>query len=222
MIRGTTWYKNRFGGDKKNVDESAKDVEQNSAMDPDTLESDESLPEKDLENDEPNEDFQDEEELKDKEEDLATIPKPQQQEEEQLPHGKKLIFWGVTLGFLSGFLGGLVGVRGPPIIIFFLFFSYPKPMVRANGILILLTNVFIRITYYVVEDLTGALERTWFESRLWYLYLCVIFFGMAGVPVGQYAAEKISGSQFKLVLCFMLLLSGLSNLIKGAIDIANR
>ena len=138
-----------------------------------------------------------------------------------MPTGWKLRFWDSTsiLGFLSGFLGGLIGVRGPPLMVFFLVFSYPKGAVRGNAVLILLVNVLIRITYYVVEDLSGARELPWFESSYVYLYICIIFFGMLGVPAGIYVASKLSQEQFKLVIAFMLLLSGLSNLIKGSISL---
>ena len=105
-------------------------------------------------------------------------------------------------------------------MVFFLVFSYPKGVVRGNAVLILLVNVLIRITYYVVEDLSGARELPWFESSYVYLYICIIFFGMLGVPAGIYVASKLSQEQFKLVIAFMLLLSGLSNLIKGSISLA--
>ena len=35
----------------------------------------------------------------------------------------------LVFAFLSGFTGGLIGVRGPPLIIFFFFWEYPKPQV---------------------------------------------------------------------------------------------
>mmetsp|Transcript_25152 Transcript_25152/g.33357 ORF Transcript_25152/g.33357 Transcript_25152/m.33357 type:complete len:409 (-) Transcript_25152:24-1250(-) len=251
LVRDTQWYKLKFGretnveevlddDDDENDEESTKEEGNGARDDHQNIEegqSDEHEESKqemeqyrqeknDDSDNSPNEMFQDNvEDDNDINKETAVAEKSQQQHEketESLPHGKKLIFWGITLGFLSGFLGGLVGVRGPPVILFFLCFSYPKPIVRANGVLILFTNLFIRIVYYIIEDISGALDRTWFEARLWYLYVSVVVFGMMGVPVGQYVAERISGNQFKLVLCFMLLLSGLSNLIKGAIQVANR
>ena len=46
--------------------------------------------------------------------------------------------WALSMGFASGFFGGLCGIRGPPIIMFFLHSPYPKAMQRANGAAILI------------------------------------------------------------------------------------
>lgn len=143
-------------------------------------------------------------------------------ESETIPTGLKLRIWGFILGFLSGFLGGLMGVRGPPLMVFFLIFSYPKNVVRANAVLILLLNVGIRIIYYTIEDLSGARGGIpWFDSDYTVLYICVVVFGMLGVPIGDYVATKLDQKQFNLVVAILLLFSGLSNLIKGSINLAN-
>jgi uncharacterized membrane protein YfcA len=146
---------------------------------------------------------------------------PKDSTKDTLPTGWRLRIWGFVLGFLSGFLGGLIGIRGPPLMVFFLVFPYPKSVVRGNAVLILLVNVLIRCVYYVVEDLTGVRKVSWFESSYLYLYICVIFFGLLGVPAGNYVASKLNQQQFKLVIAFMLIMSGLSNLIKGSISLAN-
>ena len=129
---------------------------------------------------------------------------------------------GVVAGLLSGFLGGLVGLRGPPLMVFFLSFPFPKNVIRANSMLILVVNSVIRICYYVVEDLSGTKELSWFQSDLWYLYVCVIVFGVLGIPLGQAVANRMDQNQFKLVIAFMLFISGLTNIIKGSIQVAQR
>lgn len=53
--------------------------------------------------------------------------------------------WALSMGFASGFFGGLCGIRGPPIIMFFLHSPYPKAVQRANGAAITLVNVSMRI-----------------------------------------------------------------------------
>ena len=129
---------------------------------------------------------------------------------------------GVVAGLLSGFLGGLVGMRGPPLMVFFLSFPFPKNVIRANSMLILVVNIVIRICYYIVEDLSGTRELSWFQSDLWYLYVCVIVFGVLGIPLGQAVANRMDQNQFKLVIAFMLFISGLTNIIKGSIQVAQR
>merc|ERR1712113_744749 len=105
-----------------------------------------------------------------------------------------------------------MGVRGPPLMIFFLIFSYPKDVVRANAVLILLVNAGIRVGYYIVEDLTG-LRVAWFHKDYLVLYICVVVFGVIGVPIGNYVGSRINQQQFKLILAVMLLFSGVSNLV---------
>jgi len=139
---------------------------------------------------------------------------------DEIPSGPALYIFGFIFGFLSGFLGGLIGVRGPPLIIFFLHFPYPKPIVKANSLVIMLTNVGIRIVYYIVEDLSGAREMSWFDADLWYLYASVMAFGVLGVPVGHWISKKLDQQQFKAIIALMLLLSGCSSLIKGSVDLS--
>ena len=105
-------------------------------------------------------------------------------------------------------------------MIFFLLFSYPKGVVRGNAPVILLVNMLIRVAYYIVEDLSGVRDSSWFEPSYTVLYVWVILSGLIGVPAGNYVASKLSEGQFKMFIAFMLLLSGLSNLIKGGISLS--
>ncbi len=113
-------------------------------------------------------------------------------------------------------------------MVFFLIFSYPKNIVRANAVIILLVNVGIRIIYYIIEDISrrqqqeqGRRNDPWFDSSYTVLYICVICFGILGVPIGDYVATKMNQQQFKLFVAVLLLFSGLSNLIKGSINLAS-
>ena len=107
-------------------------------------------------------------------------------------------------------------------MVFFLMFAYPKNVVRANAVIILLVNVGIRIIYYIIEDTAGQERRDdpWFDPDYTVLYICVIVFGILGVPIGNYVATKLNQQQFKLFVAILLLFSGLSNLIKGSINLA--
>lgn len=106
-------------------------------------------------------------------------------------------------------------------MIFFLIFAYPKNVVRGNAVIILLVNVGIRIAYYLIEDLSGQRKGDpWFDSDYTSLYICCIFFGILGVPIGNYAATKMNQEQFKLIIAILLLFSGLSNMVKGSINLA--
>lgn len=143
----------------------------------------------------------------------------QQVSSPETPSGWRLRIWGFICGCLSGFLGGLMGVQGPPLMIFFLIFSFPKNVVRANALIILLVNVSVRIVSYIIEDVS-ATQGNWFDSSYTNVYISAMLFGMLGVPVGDYVATKLNQQQFKLVITFLLLFSGVSNLVKGSINLA--
>lgn len=107
-------------------------------------------------------------------------------------------------------------------MVFFLSFPFPKHVVRANSMLTLVVNVTIRVIYYIAEDLSRSSGKPWFDSELWFLYVSVVAWGILGVPFGNYVADHIDQNQFKLVIVFMLFLSGFSNLLKGSIEIVQR
>lgn len=129
--------------------------------------------------------------------------------------------WGFVLGALSGFLGGLIGVRGPPIMIYFLHFKYPKNVVRANGTIIMVVNVLLRVAFYFVHDAVGSTDREWFLSSQWALYVSVVLFGLIGVPAGSYVHEKVDQSTFKKAMLCLLFLTAVSNISKGAIHLTD-
>ena len=70
-------------------------------------------------------------------------------------------FWTLFAGAASGYLGGLCGIRGPPIILYFLHPPYPvsftKNTQRATGACITFTNVAMRLAYYLVNILVFIL-----------------------------------------------------------------
>jgi len=203
LVPETQCYKNHFA--KKVVNED--DNEEN-AVDADVEDGKEKLDEKA----DDNVDIVKEE----------TEPKNDDELDPTLVEGWSFRIWGFMAGFFSGFLGGLAGIRGPPLMVFFLWFTFPKHFVRANSMLVLIVNISIRVAYYVAEDLSGQRDVPWFEPELWYLYVCVVAFGIIGVPGGDWVAQRINQKQFKLVIAFMLFLSGVSNLGKGISEIIQR
>ena len=47
---------------------------------------------------------------------------------------------------------GLVGARGPPLILFFLFTSYPRDIVRSNQMVVRTVNVSVRLITYALSS----------------------------------------------------------------------
>jgi len=145
------------------------------------------------------------------------------------PKGTKLSEWSlkdktfaVSMGFLSGFLGGLCGIRGPPIMIFFLHppFQFGKAVQRSNGAAITFVNVVMRAIYYAVE--AGMSNEHSFQADHWPLYLCVALTSVVGILFGNKIFERIKNSQatIKTILSFFLVLCGTSLLITAFVPIS--
>lgn len=143
-----------------------------------------------------------------------------EQELDDLPLGLSAQFWTLLAGAASGFLGGLCGIRGPPIILYFLHPPYPvrfdKKTQRATGASITATNVAMRIVYYLVE--TFAFDgESYFTSDDWVLYVMIVVCSLSGVLVGSKIFERMkdSRSNIRMILSLFLLLCGVSLLLSS-------
>lgn len=127
--------------------------------------------------------------------------------------------WTLAMGFLSGFLGGLCGIRGPPIIMYFLHspLQMSKKEQKGNGAAITAANVLVRVIVYAFKS---ALDEghSQFESGDLPLYLVVLIASVGGVAVGQDIFQVLKDSQatIKTMLCFLLLLCGISLVLATA------
>jgi len=141
-----------------------------------------------------------------------------------------IFIWGAILGFLSGFLGGLIGMRGPPLMVFFLYFPFPKMEVRAVGAVMLFFNMVLRILFYILDDLLRHSTTSdnddgtppWFLSwsSSWQLYVGVVVAGILGVPIGDWIHHHyIDQNKFRIALAFLLTASGVVNIAKGLSEI---
>lgn len=113
-------------------------------------------------------------------------------------------------GFASGLLGGLIGVRGPPLIIFFFFFEYPKGQIKANGTIVTTTNVIRVVTYIVRSPPASYPSKNWFTMEDKYLYIFVSIIGVLGAPVGLWLSKHINQARFKMVLACILIINGVT------------
>jgi len=126
--------------------------------------------------------------------------------------------WTTIAGATSGFLGGLCGIRGPPIILYFLHSPvvFTKESQRATGVCITFTNVTMRIVYYIINTLLFDQAHD-FESRDWGLYLSIIVCSNLGVLVGSELFEYMKDSRItiKSILAIFLLLCGVSLILSS-------
>ena len=141
-----------------------------------------------------------------------------------IPLGFNAIFWTLFAGFASGFLGGLCGIRGPPIIFYFMHPPHPvafnKNSQRATGAAITACNVGMRIVYYMVDTLAFG-QDSYFDRHDILLYVSVIIFSILGVLVGShlFTLMKDSTATIRGILAIFLLLCGISLLLSAFADV---
>jgi hypothetical protein len=141
-------------------------------------------------------------------------------EKEEVVLGLSAQFWTLFAGAISGFLGGLCGIRGPPIILYFLHPPFPvsftKNTQRATGACITFTNVLMRVAYYLVDTLLFDGED-YFEGNDWGLYVAIVISSILGVLVGSQLFEHMKDSKATIrgILAMLLLLCGMSLLLSS-------
>jgi hypothetical protein len=141
-------------------------------------------------------------------------------EKEEVMLGFSAQFWTLFAGAISGFLGGLCGIRGPPIILYFLHPPFPvsftKKTQRATGACITFTNVLMRVAYYLVDTLLFDGED-YFEGSDWGLYVAIVISSILGVLVGSQLFEHMKDSKETIrgILAMLLLLCGMSLLLSS-------
>lgn len=132
---------------------------------------------------------------------------------------KKVVLFMLCTGFLAGFLGGLVGVAGPPLMIFFLFFDYSSQEIRVNVALTSLINTCTRLIVYGVSlPPESAAYSTWFAKEDLSLYLSVALAGILAAQIGLAVGHYINKETFRLLLVALLITNGITMITTGAID----
>lgn len=124
----------------------------------------------------------------------------------------------ITMGALSGFLGGLCGIRGPPMIIFFMHspVDLSSSAQRATSTAVTFCNVVVRVIYYIVTSTTKNSNR--FTDRDADIYIAVGVCSLVGPYLGQfYFKRKLANQKEKIraILSIPLAVCGITLLIFG-------
>jgi uncharacterized membrane protein YfcA len=122
----------------------------------------------------------------------------------------------VIAGGLSGFLGGMIGIRTPPLMLYFM--HPPKPLVfdnhsqRATGVVIMCTSTVFRQVFYLYDTFKGddvagyQSDFIGYQKEEWKLYLCVVIFSILGGWVGGRAFEYVKDAKETIQGIFLVLL----------------
>ena len=135
---------------------------------------------------------------------------------------KKEVLLMLLTGFFDGFLGGLVAVRSPPLIIFFLLFNYSSPVMKANGTVISTVNTYIRLISYIFKtppDTYGT--KSWFVREDLSMYLAVCLAGILASKLGSHASPYLNNRWYKVALTILLIINGITMIVTASIDIAD-
>ena len=140
--------------------------------------------------------------------------------EEELVLKAKL--FTLLMGLLSGFFGGLCGIRGPPLLFYFLHcpIKLSKAAQKATAAPIVLVNVVMRALFYTIKASTNNGDHS-FDSDDWQLYIMIIFSSVGGIACGQKLFESLKDQQalIKTLLSILLFLSGVSLLVSSFVEL---
>ena len=134
----------------------------------------------------------------------------------------KATIYTLIAGGASGFLGGMVAIRGPPLIFYFLHPPHPvtfnKNSSRATGVVIMFFNVLMREIFYLVNTFTDDLNnKIGYQKEDWRLYLSVVICSIAGGLVGSKMFEYLKDSRDTIrgILSIFLFMCGVSLLFSA-------
>merc|ERR1712176_74996 len=131
------------------------------------------------------------------------------------------VIWMCIAGLASGFLAGLIGVRSPPLIIFFFVYEFPPVEVKANGAVIAAVNTVVRILTYIAKPPPEEYgSPTWFVmSDVWLYVVCAVV-AVTASPVGLYFTRYLNKSGYKVGLTALLIVNGITMVTTAGLDMA--
>ncbi len=115
--------------------------------------------------------------------------------------------WAPSFGAISGILGGLFCMGGPPLIFYFKCMKLDKYRFRVTLVSIFLVMTIMRILFYTGFGL--------FSKRIIFSSLSMLPFGLLGLFTGSKLHSTIPEKLFKKVTSIILLISGVLIIIKN-------
>ena len=137
---------------------------------------------------------------------------------------KEGVIWDVTskqrlsvtilFGLSSGFLGGLFGLGGVPLMVFSLLTDINKDVFRSNASASLMCTEMVAIVQLLI------IEKHWQNSHI-VQYVCAFIFTAIGLYCGNIIAKHVKQSEFQCLILYFLFVGGLILTTKGANETNN-
>lgn len=127
-----------------------------------------------------------------------------------IPHNTKVRWkrWSAPpTGLISGLLGGLFGVGGPPVIIYFQLSGVNKAVFRGSLMAIFLLIALVRVPSYIIGGLIT-------EARIWSA-LAVVPAVFIGCYLGTRIHIQLSEAKFKRLVSATLVFIGVLLLLRS-------
>lgn len=131
--------------------------------------------------------------------------------EEKLHFNLSSKFWIPFFGSISGILGGLFGMAGPPLIFFFKNQRMEKKNFRVALLSIFALMTLMRITFY--------LQLNFFTREMILSSIFILIFALTGMGIGYKLHDVISEKLFKQITSVALFISGLLIVVKNIMKI---
>ncbi|MDD3051806.1 MAG: sulfite exporter TauE/SafE family protein [Candidatus Cloacimonetes bacterium] len=127
--------------------------------------------------------------------------------EDKLKFALKQFYWIPFFGIISGILGGLFGMAGPPLILYFKHIKLSKSEFRVALLSIFSVMTFFRIIFY---SFLGIISCDLIMTSL-----SVTIFALIGLCIGNLLHSHISEFFFKKITAITLIVSAVLIIIKN-------
>eukprot|EP00461_Guttulinopsis_vulgaris_P004789 UN04791 len=112
-----------------------------------------------------------------------------------------VVLLGLFFGSLAGLLGGLFGVNGPPLIVYFVLCQFSAAEIRDTAVIAFLTNIPISFIARVIMGI--------FRANEWWVYILSTLTSTAGLYLGRWTAPHCDTRVVMTFLQMIILLSSL-------------